>query len=148
MNAAAAAIKAATRLAVAEAGGGEAAAAAIGLSVGQVSRCTRPEYPDTLSLRHAAMLEAAGPSTRISAALARLSGCALLALSEYQETEPLAVRLAVVGARSGAVFADAAQALADRHVSRAEAAALVESLDALARAAGAAIAALGGKEET
>jgi hypothetical protein len=135
-------IKAATRLAVADAGGVEASAAALGLSVGQVSRCMLVAHPDTLSLRHAALLQAAGPSVRITAALANLSGCALLALSDSPAPSLLAVRLAAVGAQSGAVFSAAAEALADQHVTRAEAARLAEELHALATDATAAIAAL------
>lgn len=140
-----AALKAATRLAVASAGGPLAASVAIGLAEGTISRASRVDYPDSLSLRHAALLEAAGPSTHISAALARLSGCALLQIEDAPAAPLVAADLAGVGERSGAVFAEAARALADHHISGAEAVALVERLHALSAAADAAIAGLARK---
>lgn len=128
MTVAVLALKAATRLAVLDAGGLPAAAAAAKLSAGQVSRCQSAEYPETLSLRHVALVEAAGPSLHITRALAQLHGAAVIETAREIPHHPMAARFAELAASSGALFAEVAAALADQHVSQPEAARLVAAV--------------------
>lgn len=138
-SAAVLALKAAFRLAVAAAGGTDPVGALIGRSAQQVARYYGPGSPDTPSARVIALVEAAGPSLYVTRALAALHGAAVVETARDIPHQPIASRLAQVGASSGAAFAEAAAALADQHVTRAEAARLIAALRTLAGAADLAI---------
>ncbi len=124
MNSSILALKAAFRLAVHAAGGIDAVGALIGRSPQQVARYYDPGSPDTPSLRVVALVEAAGPSLYVTRALAQLHGAAVVEAAADIPHQPVATRLAQVGATSGAVFAEGAAALADQRVTPAEAASL------------------------
>lgn len=127
-TAAVAAIKAAFRLAVADAGGIDAVGKLIGRSPQQVARYYDPGSPDTPSARVVALVEASGPSLHVTRALATLRGAAVVEIAPEIPHAPIATRLAVIGRTSGAVFAEGAAALADQRVTRAEAARLAAAV--------------------
>jgi hypothetical protein len=80
--------KIATRQAVADAGGVEAAADILGLSITQVSRCQTGHAPDLLTLAGALALADASGTRAFAEIFADMAGCRLTQQSDADEAAP------------------------------------------------------------
>lgn len=135
MTPAACALKVAVRLSIHDGGGIDPTAALLRLGRAQLGRFHASDDPALPSLGYVPALEAAAGHPRITGALAALHGCALVPLAAEPSAGSLAQHLARIGRESGEVFAEAAAALADQHVTAAESVVLVRQLLELEQAA-------------
>lgn len=126
----------ATRASVLAVGGVESAAAILGKSKSQIGRCQSVNDPDCLNVADALALMMAGTGMAGHDALirvmAQLAGGVFVALPDVHDDGPaLSARLVDLMARTGALMATGGAALADGRVDRAEAAAMLDHLDAV-----------------